>query len=303
MWLSTVLTTYDGCMTKPKVTNDTRDWIKPDFEHETARKNCALSFRLTLDTHAPGKLAPHKSKVFLKGELCRYPEGNTEFNSEIDDAECVEVSTIPVSKKERLFLSEPDERLRAVKSILLTQALTEAGFGTKLKEFTGYESEASKVSSVGEVSDMFSMFIRELSMLSATAYNWQINAEYLGEVSETSYQEVLKIKGLRYNEDTLKTFLSPFAKTGGFNEKTSANLNSAGMESTVSEMRVEDDESGEDQVAYLFKLESNKGMSFEHENGEVIRLLDNSKRSPLGKKSVKTKKDTGKTEPLSGRSY
>ena len=298
MWLSTVLTKYNGCVTKPKKTRNTTEWIKRDYEDENSVNDCALSFRLTVDNKAPGKLVPHKSSMFLSGQLCRYPEGNTEFNSEMDDAECVDLPVKSVPKQDRMFLSERDERLRAVKSVLLAQevlAQEKAWAVTKtIKDKTGYGVEDSKHADLGKVFDMFSLFIDELSSLSSTAYDWQIDAEYLGAVSKTSAREVIRVKDLRFNRTALEAFLKSYQEKGGFTASSGGNVKSAGVEVTTTEMRVPayDEETGEEAgeaVAYVFKLESNKGMSFEHENGEKIELLDNSKMSPLGKMSVKVR--------------
>ena len=285
MWLSVVLTTYDGCLKKPKRTNDTWEWAKVDYEHESSRNDCALSFRLTVDTNAPGKMSAHKTKVFLTGELCRYPEGNTQFSSKRDDAECVKMPTVTVSKKERLFLSEADEKLRAVRSVLIAQTSKSKGFASYLQTLNPWGTE-DKTPDLGDSIDLFSKFIGQLSSMSDTAYNWQLNPEYLGELEGATFHEV--ITGVRYNDTRLTAFLKPFGN-GGFTADSKANLQSAGIESTISEMRVvdEDSEEDKDKVAYVFKLESKKGMSFEHEeSGELIQLLDNSELSPMGRKNI-----------------
>ena len=287
MWLSVVLTTYKGCIKKPKMTRDTWDWAPVEYEHESSRNDCALSFRLTVDTNAPGQMRPHKSKVFLTGELCRYPEGNTQFSSEKDDAECVTLPTVTVSKKERLFLSEADEKLRAVRSILIAQAMQNKGVASFLQSINPWAAE-DKTPDLGDSIDLFSKFVGQLSSMSDTAYNWQIDPEYLGDLEGATFHEV--ITGVRYDDVKLKAFLAPYEKEGGFKASVAANYQSAGLESTVSEMRVADEESeAEDaeKVAYVFKLESKKGMSFEHEeSGELIQLLDNSELSPMGRKNI-----------------
>ena len=282
MWLSVVLTKYDACLKKPKMTNSTWEWASVDYEHESSRNDCALSFRLTANTSAPGQMLAHKSKVFLTGELCRYPEGNTQFSSKKDDAECITMPTVTVSKKERLFLSETDEKLRAVRSVLIAQIVKNKGLASYLYSLNPFSAE-DKTPELGDSIDMFSKFVSQLSSMSDTAYNWQMDPEYLGELEGAMFNEV--ITGVHPNPTKLANFLKSYGDAG-FKADSRGNLQSAGIESSVSEMHVMDDETEAEKVAFTFKLESKKGMSFSHENGELIQLLDNSELSPMGKKNI-----------------
>lgn len=288
---------HDACTRKPTASEvdqkywsesgdpgETIAWGQTLKEAEEQKRTCGLSLRLTSTPKG-------KKRVSLKGQLCRYPGFDREFNSEKDDGECIDLTEAAQRSGKIMMLSDLHDRTRMITS-LRNVAAHRAASGI-LSWLPGQKE--TPPTDLGTVGEMFGLYLSSLNHVAKIGYGWALDADYVLSVADATYQETLQEPVNLEDEDKTKNFIDSQSDEGLSFYQTiekkpdlvgKMNFVGTGIHSTSSILKMdldifdEIDESDRPTrpVEFSFVVETDKSLKFsDRHSSEVLELTDKSR--------------------------